>query len=91
MKALRYVRNAWAIEYTSSPLDGFRRSLGGVPDHPCRTRLFETRAEAKRWLADEKRRSRWAFTGAWACDCRGGNRIYKNARVVAVRITVEVV
>lgn len=77
----------WAIEITGSPLDGHRTFLKGDFETGM-TMLFSTRARARKWLAEYKRRSVWAFTGGYACQGRG-NRIYKSARVVEVKVTIE--
>ena len=43
-------RKAWGILWRSNnALDGRREHLDGDPNHPCRTLLFDSRAEARRY------------------------------------------
>ena len=59
--------------------------LQGEPYDPTRTKLFNTRAEARAYRA----RLRWTFAGGYAAKGRG-DRIYRSMRVVKVTVTVEV-
>ena len=47
-------RHCWAVlRGSDNSLDGTRQWLDGTPAHPCRTRLFETRAEARAYIASD--------------------------------------
>ena len=54
---------------------------------PVTTLLFKTRAEARAAVARWRSASTWAFTGKRAG--AGGNRIYRSAKVVRLKVTVS--
>jgi len=48
------VQTAWAILWRSeNRLDGKQEHLVGTPYHPCRTVLFDTRQEARAFIAEQ--------------------------------------
>jgi hypothetical protein len=86
--------SAWGVE-----LDDFdRRFLAGIgysPDltggtpnwnQPVTTLVFKTREQARGAVARYRSKNAWAFRGTRARD--GGNRLYRNIRVVSLKITV---
>lgn len=47
-------RLAWAVLWRSkNTLDGYSEFLLGTPDHPTRTKLFESRREAREFVREE--------------------------------------
>lgn len=94
--ALKQVVSGWGIE-----IDDFdRRFLVGIGyspwllsaaadwSKPLTTLTFKTRAEARSVLARYRTKNAWCFTGKPIS--AGGNRIYRSARVVPLKITVEI-
>jgi hypothetical protein len=68
---------------------GYSPTLTGKPadfGHVVRTLTFATRIEARAALARYRKASDWAFKGVPIN--KGGNRIYRNARVVRLAFTV---
>lgn len=78
-------RLAWGILWRSSNrLFGDDSHLIGVPGHPCRTRLFETRAEARLYIKKE-----YAYI-ADRPDLRREPHGWEMPIAVRVRITVAI-
>lgn len=77
---------AWAIKFVGSPLDGHRSHFRGIQAQP-HTLLFETRREARAWIAKFKKKSGWTLAGQWAE--RGGARIYRSVTPVRVNISIS--
>lgn len=60
---------------------------GDPPQNPTKKMLFDTRSEARAWLRAWREANRWAFSGKYAGE--GGDRIYRDARVVRVDVILK--
>lgn len=77
-------RDAWAVLFRSeNRLDGYREHLLGAHDHPCRTKLFDSRREARNFIAE-----RFAFIKTRR-DLRTEPFGWK--RPIAVRVAIQVI
>lgn len=74
---------AWAIFMRSkNRLDGYREWFDGVSDHPTHTRLFESRREAREYVAEHI-----GYVKAHP-DLRAEPHGWKPPKVVRVGITI---
>jgi hypothetical protein len=77
-------RICWAVLSRSiNRLDGDRSYFQGVTDHPTRTLLFETRAEARRCVKE-----RWGYI-VRRPDLRCEPHGWRMPRVVRVAVSIE--